>query len=139
MALRVPDPDSSRPGDVNIPATIDFHSVGNSFASSARFLAKNATVCERSVGPEIINSNVALFAVVHIKLLSIGRERQTIGLGKFLSEQRGFSRSVQAKHALKIQLLLFARDQIQRGIGKIQRAIRPKDHVVWAVELFPLE
>src|ERR1700686_3944454 len=106
MALGIPDPDSSWAGDVNVAGTIDFDAVGNAFTFSAGFFTEDAPVCQRSIGPEIVDADVALFAVVYIKLLSVGGEGQAIGLRKFLGEQSEFSGRVEAKYALKVQLLL---------------------------------
>src|SRR5579863_80705 len=138
MALRVPHPDSLRARNENVSLLIDLHAVGNPLMSAARFFAKDAPVRYRAVC-EVIHANVALLAVIHIELLSVGRESQSIRLRQFLGQKLDPAVPVETVNALKGSLLLLAARQIECGIGEVNCTVRANHDVVRTVEFHALE
>ena len=59
-------------------------------------------------------------------------------MGHVFDQQSNFAVCAQAEHALIRKLLLFAFDEIERGIGEIERAIGSQNDIVRAVEFLPL-
>src|SRR5215469_517066 len=89
--VRVPNPDSLRAGDIDIPRLVHFHSIRHAVAFSARLLRKNPPVCQRVFGGEIKDPNVPRLAVIDIETLAIRRECQAIRLRQLLRQQTHLS------------------------------------------------
>src|SRR5579863_1017606 len=139
MALGIPNPNAFRASDENITFAIDAHAVGNSFALISLFISKNAAVRERAVGVNIVDANVFLRAVVHVEMLSIGREGEAVGLREIFCQQRDLAAVVETIDALIRDLLRLPFHQVERGVGEIDRAIGSYRDVVRTVEFLPFE
>src|SRR5207302_5891703 len=83
-------------------------------------------------------ANVSFLAVIYIETLSIGGEGQPVGLGQIPCEQAYFAIRIETIHSLERNLLLLSLHQVQSRIGEIDRAVRADDHIVGAIEAFPL-
>jgi len=86
VAFGVPDPDAFRPGDEEVAVLIYLHSIGHAIAPTTRLLTEDAAVAEGSVGSNVVDADVSLFAVVNVKVLAIWRKSETVRLGQVLGE-----------------------------------------------------
>jgi len=75
MALRVPNPNPLRTGDVNVSLSIDSHAIRHSIGFPSRLFAKDTAVRDRSVGRNVIDANISLLAVIDVKVFSIWGKR----------------------------------------------------------------
>ena len=138
VALRIPHPDAFRSRHVEIPIPVYFHSVGYAVAFATGLSSEDAAICQRAVGPEAINANISLLAVIDVKTLSIGGEGQPVGLGQIFCQQLHFVIRIEAIHTLERNLLPLSLRQIESRVGEIDRTVRTNDDVVRAIEVFPL-
>ena len=139
MSGGIPDPDSLGPGDIEIAVAIQLHAVGNTALGGAGFAGKDATVAQGTIGMEIVDADIALIAVVDIKLLAVRRKSQAVGLREVLREKADFAFGAEAIDALEGDFLFFVGRQIQGWIGEIDGAIRTEDDIVRAVEALAFE
>ena len=79
----IPNPNPSGSSNEQISGQIHFHPVRHTFALTTWLFAKDAAVLELSAGPKIVNTNVSLLAVVHVKPGSVRRKCESVGLREF--------------------------------------------------------
>ena len=81
VPLRIPNPNSlgSRNKEVSL-LLVDFDSVGDTVMRFPLFVTENPAVCKISNRRDVVHANIFFLAVVHIKLLTIGRECRAIRL-----------------------------------------------------------
>src|ERR1700722_448485 len=99
----IPDPNSSRPRDIEITLNVHPHAIR--YAAATLFLSKEPAVFQLSIRAGVVHANLMLFRIVDIKALTIGRECQTIGLSKLAGQQADGAVHPKAVHALKRNLL----------------------------------
>src|SRR5579871_1559125 len=138
MALGVPHPNSLGSGDEKISLPVDFDSVGHTIVVCARLFAKNAPILQNTIGSNVVDPDIALLAVVDIKMSSIGRKSQAVRLRQVFCQQANTALVVQPIDPLEGNLLLFSLGQIKRGVGKVDCAVRADDDIVWTIELLSL-
>src|ERR1700733_5191236 len=138
MAGRIPNPDPQRSGHEDVALLIDTHPIWNSIVRRARLCAELATVRQRAAWEKIVNADVPSFAIVHVKMPAVGRERQSIRLFDVPREETKVAFRIQAIDALIWDLLYFSLGQIQSGIGEVDCAVRTDRHVVGAIEFLVL-
>src|SRR5580700_1813399 len=138
-ALLVPHPDTLWPGDKQISLLVHLQSVGYALAFTSGLLAENPTVLQRAIGRKIIDADIPLLAVIYVEALAIGRESQSIGLRQIFGQKAGLASFVEPINALERNFLRFSLGQIERGIGEINGAVGPNDHIVRTVEPFSFE
>ena len=80
MSLRVPHPNSFRTSDVKVAGFVYAHAIGYTFVLIASLFAKYAAIDERAIAVDVVNANVALLAIVHVKAFTFGRKSEPVGL-----------------------------------------------------------
>lgn len=103
-----PDPDSFRAGNEQIAVPVNLDAVGNAIVFLPGLLAENAAVGQRTIRGNIVNANISLLTIIHLKLLTIRRECQPVGLTKVFGQQPDLAVSVETVHTLKWNFLLLA-------------------------------
>ena len=134
ISIRVPDPDALRPGHKEIAFVIYLDTVGDPLVFPSRLGAKDTTIAESSSGRNLVDANVALLAIVHVELLAIRREGQSIRLRQISGQQTNASVVIQPVNSWERSLLFFSRNQIEGWIREMERTIRPDNHVVQTIE-----
>src|SRR5580700_1595192 len=134
MATRlVPNPDATRPGDKDIAVLVHFHAIGHSVVLATRFSTEDSANRDRSV-VEVVLTNIALRAVVHVKPFAVRRESKAVRLREFPSEQSHGTVLAEAIDALKRNFLRLALRKIECGIRKIEGTVRAQNNIVRAIE-----
>jgi hypothetical protein len=72
VTLRVPYPNAFWAGHKQVAGGVNFYSVGHAVVRSARFLAEDPAVAQRSVRCDVVHTNVSLLTVIHVEMFSIG-------------------------------------------------------------------
>jgi hypothetical protein len=80
VPLRIPNPDSLGSRNKEVSLLVDFDSVGDTVMRFPLFVTENPAVCKISNRRDVLDANIFFLAVVHIKVLTIGRECRAIRL-----------------------------------------------------------
>jgi hypothetical protein len=71
LPRRIDDMNAARPGAVDIPFGVDFHSIGDAFFGAFE-LVKDARIFDRAVGLHVESADQILAAVVHVQHALVG-------------------------------------------------------------------
>ena len=87
---------------------------------------------------EIVDADIPLRRVVDVKLCALRREGEPVGLVELLGEQLDLAIGGESVNTLKGDFLLLTLRQVRGWVGKVNRAIRTKHHIVGAVQALAL-
>ena len=85
VALRIPYPNPARSRHVKISLLVNFDSVRHAITFAARFFSENPSIFQAAIGAEIVRTNISLFAVIHVKFLSIREKKPSHSAAIILS------------------------------------------------------
>src|SRR4051812_8898653 len=105
-AVRIPDPNPARSGDVYVAVDVDTHAVGNT--ASALFFGEQPAVLQFAVCRYIVDPNLTLLGIVDVEPLSVRRKGQSVRLDEIARQEADGTVVAEPEHALVRQFLAVA-------------------------------
>jgi hypothetical protein len=117
---------------------VHFHSIAHPIVFSPRFLPEDTAVAQTVIRQDDIDANIAVFAVIDVKMLAVRRERKAIGLGEIFREQFQLTGLIEPVDTLKWEFGFPPATKSNVGSSEVQSSIRTDHDIIWNIKFLTL-